>query len=81
MKADEARFQEDLAETLRKARTKAGKTQEAAAYESGISVRHLSDLERGVKSPNVKTLRRISGVLGTKASALLRTAENRASHL
>jgi transcriptional regulator with XRE-family HTH domain len=77
---DEVRFQKRLGDALRSAREHSGRTQEDIAYNSDVSVRHLSDLERGIKSPNVRTLRRIAKVLGTKASALLRTAEDRTSH-
>jgi transcriptional regulator with XRE-family HTH domain len=50
---------------LRRHRVAAGLTQEALAEWTGLSVRAISDLERGVKrAPRVATLRRLADALG-----------------
>ena len=51
-------------ELLRRYRVAAGLTQEALAEKAGLSVRALSDLERGLRqSPHPDTVRRLGGAL------------------
>lgn len=57
------------------AREKAGLSQEAAGFKANIDRTYLSGIERGLRNPTVKTLRRIAEALGTRSSALLAAAE------
>lgn len=64
-----------LGEELRKARKKAGYTQEELAFEAGLDRTYISHLENGHKSPTVECLFKISRVLGITASELLARVE------
>jgi predicted ATPase/DNA-binding XRE family transcriptional regulator len=55
---------------LRRYRLAAGLSQESLAERAGISVRGLSDLERGLsRAPRVETLARLAGALGLEGTA------------
>jgi transcriptional regulator with XRE-family HTH domain len=57
-----------FAHLLRRARVAAGLTQEALAERAGVSVRAISDLERGAKhAPREDTVRLLAAVLGLGA--------------
>jgi len=64
-----------LGDELRKARQKAGLTQEALAAKAKVSREYVSKLEHGRQSPTVEMLIRICKVLGVQAWVLLRRAE------
>ena len=54
---------------LRRARRAAGLTQEEVAEHTGVSVRTISDLERGVNhSPHTDTIDRLAGALGLQGT-------------
>jgi transcriptional regulator with XRE-family HTH domain len=76
MKGDEAeRALERLAKAVRRARDAAGKTQETTAFEAGLSVRHLQELESGRLNPSYLTLRAVAIATGTTVSRLVKAAE------
>lgn len=54
---------EALAKVLKRLRTKKNLSQEAFGFECGIHRTYVSQLERGLKSPSLKTLCKICGVL------------------
>jgi transcriptional regulator with XRE-family HTH domain len=56
---------------LRKARRRAGLTQEAVALASGVPQAHYSRIETGKRDPGVRTLLRIAAALNTTAAELL----------
>jgi predicted ATPase/DNA-binding XRE family transcriptional regulator len=59
-----------FAEVLRRSRLAAGLSQEALAERAGISVRGLSDLERGLsRAPRLHTLAQLADALGLDAAA------------
>lgn len=51
-------------------------SQEALASNSNVHRTYVSQLERGAKSPTLKTLNRIARALGVKLSILIIEAEN-----
>ena len=53
--------------TLRLAR---GMSQEEVAHLAGIHVTYLSGVERGVRNPSLKNIRRIAGALGVQVGEL-----------
>lgn len=56
-------------------RRRAGLTQETLAEAAEVDVSYISQLERGVKSPTLRTLFRIAAGLGLAPSALLKGIE------
>lgn len=64
-----------LGEELRKARMRAGLTQEELAFRADISRNYVSLLELGEKSPTVQVLLRICKALGVRASAVIARIE------
>lgn len=49
---------------MKQLRERRGTTQEALAYEAGITTGTLSQLERGISNPSWGTLKAIAGALG-----------------
>jgi len=66
-----------LAKAVSGNRKAAGKTQEDLAYEAGVSVRHLQNLEAGNLNPGYLTLVAIASALFMPVSDLLESAESR----
>lgn len=66
-----------LGKELRKAREKAGLTQEELAFKARIHRTYVSLLERGRKSPTLDALLRICKALDTSASRLIARIEKR----
>ncbi len=64
-----------LGEELRKARLKAGMTQEQLAFEADVSRQYVSLLELNEKSPTVDVLLRICKAMGTSAGKLIMKVE------
>jgi transcriptional regulator with XRE-family HTH domain len=56
---------------LRKAREKAGLTQEQLAFKAGVHRTYVSLLERDLKSPTLNMLFRLCGALGISAGKLI----------
>lgn len=61
---DELRVQRELAKTLKQARLEKNLTQAQVAELSGINVKNISRLERGVISPKYATVVRYLNALG-----------------
>ena len=64
-----------LGEVLSAARKQAGLSQEVLAYRAKLHPTYVSQLERGIKSPTVRTLAVLAKALGTEPSELLRRCE------
>jgi transcriptional regulator with XRE-family HTH domain len=64
-------------EELRKAREKAGLSQEKLGFESGYHPTYISQLERGLKSPTLKAIFSLAKALGVRPSSLLKNVEAR----
>ena len=56
---------------IKAARVAAHMTQETLAEKIGVSVTHMSVMERGVKMPRLSTFVTLANVLGVSADALL----------
>ena len=63
----------DVIKNLCAIRQQRGLTQEAVAYNAGISVSHLSKVERSVASPTVKTLIKLADALEVDVREMFRT--------
>jgi DNA-binding XRE family transcriptional regulator len=63
---------------LREIRKERGFSQETLAFESGYHTTYIGQLERGQKSPSLRTIMNLAGVLSTPGSEMLRRVE---SHL
>lgn len=64
-----------LGDELKKARLKAGLTQEQVAARARISREYVSQLERGRQSPTVDMLLRVCRILGTSAASIIAKVE------
>jgi transcriptional regulator with XRE-family HTH domain len=64
-----------MGEELRKARERAGLTQEQLSFRAGYSRPYISQLERDLKSPTIDTLLRLCDALGIRASELVAAVE------
>ena len=64
-----------LGEQIRKARLKAGLTQEELAFEAGVSRQYVSLLELNEKSPTVDTLIRLCQAMGASAGQMVSRVE------
>ena len=64
-----------LGPVIRRLRQRAALSQEELAHRAGIHHTHLSQLERGLKSPTVETLTKLAKALGTAPSKMLRQSE------
>lgn len=69
-------FARVLGRVLRQTRKRRGLSQEALGADAGVATAMISQIERGVSSPSVLTLRRVAGALGLSASTLLALAED-----
>ncbi len=67
---------QDFANVLRRLRLEKGFSQEALAFEAGIHRTYVSQLERGLKSPSLKTIQKIAIVLNITLSKLMALVEN-----
>lgn len=64
MDATEPLLRELLGAVLREERRRQGRTLAQLAAASGVSMQHLSDVERGRKDPSSEVLAAITGALG-----------------
>jgi transcriptional regulator with XRE-family HTH domain len=55
---------DQLGSRIRQYRKKMGLTQEELAFNSGINISFLGDIERGIKKPSIETLEKLLEVLG-----------------
>jgi transcriptional regulator with XRE-family HTH domain len=79
--ADKHRESRTLAQAfgaeLTRLRLAKGWSQQKLADDLGYTERYIGQLERGVKSPTLRTIADIAEVFATKPSVLLRAAERR----
>jgi len=68
-----------LGDELRKARHKAGMTQEQVAARARISREYVSQLERNRQSPTVEMLLKVCRILGTSAARIIAKVEEAGS--
>lgn len=68
----------NLARALQKLRKRLGISQEQLADDSGYHRTYISQLERGLKSPSLRTLNHLAKALGISTSALVKCAEREA---
>jgi transcriptional regulator with XRE-family HTH domain len=64
-----------LGEEIRKARTRAGLTQENLAFKAGVSRQYVSLLELNEKSPTVNMLIRLCKAMGASAGKIVARVE------
>ena len=64
-----------LGDELRKARNKAGLTQEEVAARARISREYVSQLERNRQSPTLDMLLRVCRILGVSAATIIAKVE------
>ena len=64
-----------MGQELRKARQRAGLTQEQLSFRAGLSRPYISQLERDMKSPTVDTLFRICDALNASAADVVRRVD------
>ncbi|MCA8946450.1 MAG: helix-turn-helix transcriptional regulator [Planctomycetes bacterium] len=64
-----------LGAELKRARLKAGLTQEALAFKANVHRTYVSMLERDKGSPTLETLMNLCSAMGIKASDLVRRLE------
>ena len=62
-------------DVLRETRTEKGLSQEALADRAGLHRTYISQIERGLKSPSLKSLEQIANALGLPLSSLLKRLE------
>jgi len=63
--------------TLREIRKERGSSQEALAFDSGYHPTYIGQLERGAKSPSLRTIVGLAAALGVAPSDFLRRFEER----
>lgn len=56
---------------LKRLRRKKGLSQEKLGFEADLHRTYVSQLERGLKSPSLRTLDKLAGVLGVSLSELM----------
>jgi len=64
-----------LGAAVKQLREQRGTTQEALAYEAGITTGTLSQLERGISNPSWGTLKAVAGALGVSMVDLAKLAK------
>jgi transcriptional regulator with XRE-family HTH domain len=62
---------------LRDIRKERGLSQETLAFESGYHPTYIGQMERGKKSPSLRTIMNLAGALDTPGSEMLRRVEIR----
>lgn len=62
---------------LRDIRKERGLSQETLAFESGYHATYIGQMERGQKSPSLRTIMNLAGALRTPGSEMLRRVEAR----
>ena len=65
-----------VGEAIRRARQKAGLSQEAVADKAGLHRTYISLVERNKKSPTLDTLFRICQAIGVSTSAIVKRVED-----
>jgi len=72
-----AAFFTALGEALRAERERLGLSQEELCHRADLDRTYLSGVERGVRSPNLRTILRVADALDVKLSRLVLAAETR----
>jgi transcriptional regulator with XRE-family HTH domain len=67
--------EEAFGTVLRAARKRAGLAQDILAFKAGYHRNYISELERGWKSPSLRTIVNLATVLDTKPSLMLKHVE------
>ena len=65
-----------FSEVLKRLRRNKGFSQERFGFKAGLHRTYVSQLERGLKSPSLETLSRISRVLGIDISETMKLVES-----
>ena len=68
-------FGEALGQAIRERRKELNLSQEALSFKAGYHVTYVSQIERGVKSPTVRTMLIMAGALEITLSELMLRAE------
>lgn len=71
------RLHRRFGEVLREKRKERGLTQEVLAQKAGITPVYVSQLERGLKSPSLWTIARLSKVLGVSMRKIVGAVEDK----
>jgi transcriptional regulator with XRE-family HTH domain len=71
-------IQRNFGRVLRDFREDAGLSQERLAHDSGLHKNYVGEIERGLKSPSLKSITALASTLKVLPSELLREAEERA---
>jgi transcriptional regulator with XRE-family HTH domain len=69
-------FEKALGRVIAETRREVEMSQEALAFRCKLHPTYISQLERGLKSPTIRSLRAIAEALGTTASTLVQAAED-----
>lgn len=72
-----AALEKTFGEILRDVRRERELSQETLAFESGYHPTYIGQLERGQKSPSLRTIMNLAGALQTPGSEILRRIETR----
>ncbi|MEW6662900.1 MAG: helix-turn-helix domain-containing protein [Bacillota bacterium] len=78
-KEDKGVSNESVGKRLRQFRTSKGITLSILSKKSGVSLAHLSEIERGRSAASLKTLEKLSAALGVSVSHFLRSEEEEPS--
>lgn len=78
-KEDKGVNNESVGKRLRQFRTSKGITLSVLSKKSGVSLAHLSEIERGRSAASLKTLEKLSVALGVSVSHFLRSEEEESS--
>ena len=70
-----AHFDRKLGREISARRKLAGLSQERLSFACGLHRTYIGSIERGIKSPTVRTLRAIAAALDTSAAELLQAVE------
>ncbi|MBI1776013.1 MAG: helix-turn-helix transcriptional regulator [Proteobacteria bacterium] len=73
--AEADRFLKELGERTRGWRARRGMTRKQLAQDSGVSERHLAELESGRGNVSIRLLRQIAAAIGVKVAALVEEGE------
>ena len=68
-------FLRAFGQAVRAQRARRGLSQEELSFEAEMDRTYVSGIERGVRNPTLKTVRRLAKVLGVKPSILMRRTE------
>ena len=72
-------LEQALGREIQHRRLQAGASQDELAASAGVTRNYVSELERGLKSPTLRTLSGLASALGVAPHVLLSAAEGRLS--